>query len=242
MHSSFFRCLDAAISESQQEYLAFGKISGSGYKAVSLATINLSGGLRRISPGLFPHYPSLRAAIEGAKCFANCFGPYFGLPAASTLMSFPDDRQSWKSTESESINRVLDSLMDIELLKEWCREEFVVPEDPDATPDSNRASFVFNKVIKRRLAREKPQVDEMSSVAKRLSVMGIRTIHQMRFPSQATTNSYHPSSVAGTGTVKITDDGASTVFDAQYPGRMEFETKIQLAAAQCKTPRFLFRG
>ena len=115
IRSCFFRYLDAAIPEIAEEYLAFGKICGMGYNAATLKDVMESNALLNIAVGPWPHYTDLNEAIEGARLFGSCFGPYFALPMAITLLSFPDDklRQSWTSILATSFRRVIKGLKDI---------------------------------------------------------------------------------------------------------------------------------
>ena len=120
IRSTFFRYLDPAIPEIAEEYLAFGKISGIGYRAASLEDIINSNALLNISVGPWPHYTNMNEAIEGARLYGSCFGPYFALPMGITLLSSPEDtvRHSWTNTHATSFRRVIKGL-----------ERYHVPEE-----------------------------------------------------------------------------------------------------------------
>ena len=112
LHSSFFQRLNNTITANEEEYVAFGTISGHGYKTVSLRQVIDSNALLKISVGPWPHYTDLNEAIEGAMLFGECFGKYYALPIAATILSFPNDRlrYSWSGLYSRSFQRVVAAL------------------------------------------------------------------------------------------------------------------------------------
>ena len=248
IRSSFFRYLDADIPEIAEEYLAFGKICGMGYDAASLKDVMESNALLNIAVGPWPHYTDLNEAIEGARLFGSCFGPYFALPMAITLLSFPDDklRQSWTSIYATSFRRVIKGLERYHVPEEWSRDGFSFGP-PQTTPDSNRATLVLDELSKKQSGSESSQSTLMETVATHLSRMDIfkasSTILDAHFPNDVVESTYCPSTVSDTETMSMDDDEEEFARVALLPpGRMDVETKKKVLASQRKTPRFLFRG
>jgi hypothetical protein len=89
-------------------------------RACRLHDIIRSNALLKISVDPWPHYGDLNEAIEGAKLFDDCFGKYYALPVAIAILSFPDDRlrHSWTNEYVPSVRRVINALLDCDILRE----------------------------------------------------------------------------------------------------------------------------
>ncbi|KAK3680369.1 hypothetical protein LTR37_021295 [Vermiconidia calcicola] len=151
MHTSVFHNLDPEVPDVPWTFLAFGIISGKHYKTVSLDRIFAAVDMSTVSVGLWPYFTRQRAAIENAQKFGRCFGKYFSLPIAVTLLSFPEDgwRLSWIANQYSELNKVIEALQLYEFPKSWAEDPTIMAARayPACAGDFERFLFLLRKLI-----------------------------------------------------------------------------------------------
>jgi hypothetical protein len=248
LHSTFFSRLDESVSAIDEIYLAYGVISDHGYKSVSRSDIIMSNALMTISVGQWLHYTDLNEAIEGAKRFGDCFGKYYALPIAVTLLAFPDDRlrHAWTNEHVPSVRRVIDALMKCDIPQDWTQDLQAGLERPNSTPDSNRANFILATLIEKKHGAGPQGITPIDRIVKKVSSMAVSHITadilHAKFPNDSATASYNPSSISEHETILTADDEDFITNALLPPGSMSNDIKKEVLASQRKTPRFLFRG
>lgn len=248
LSSSFFHERHKPTADIPHQFLVYGHITGAAYRTVSIGGIMDTGALLNVSVGSWPHYARIDDAIDAAQRFGSCFGDYFALPVAVTILSFPADkfRRNW-ATGSPSLTRIVRALEHYHVPQEWARDFTVVAESAYAPgfDDFARSNLLMQELIARQYAG--PSMDDMAVALSRMDVhtrrYGTASLLSIDAIKETDTASYQPSSWADTDETMSEASAASDgTLNGLPPGRMDDETKRKVMDARRKTPRFLFRS